>query len=116
MMEEQLARLSRGYAGELPRRVNEMEAALHAFLASTIAGAGETMDRLRRHVHQLKGSGTTFGFGDITRVARDFEAVLEVLSRQALPPSAAQQAQLSALVAELRALAEQARDRGGDPS
>jgi chemotaxis protein histidine kinase CheA len=114
LVQEQLARLAKGYASELPKRISGTETALQEFLAAPIAS--ETMDRLRRHVHQLKGSGTTFGFDDITRVACVFEAVLDALSRQAVPPNPQQRAQLNRLTAELRTLAEQARHSAGDPS
>ena len=107
LVQQEFARLSKGYARELPKRVLDMETALQQFLAAPIAG--ETMDKLRRQVHQLKGSGATFGFGDITRVARTFEALLDALARQAAPPSPEQRAQLSRLTTELRTLAERAR-------
>lgn len=113
VLEQQFERLAKGYASELPKRISGIETALQEFLAAPIAS--ETMDRLRRHVHQLKGSGSTFGFDDITRVARAFEAVLDLLSRQAVPPNPQQRARLKQLTAELRTLAEQTQRSTGDP-
>jgi HPt (histidine-containing phosphotransfer) domain-containing protein len=66
--------LRRYFAGRLPARIAEIEAALAAARA-----AGWTGDPLRtahRLAHSLKGAGTTFGFPEVSELARRLEEVL----------------------------------------
>lgn len=66
--------LRRYFAGRLPARIAEIEAALAAARA-----AGWTGDPLRtahRLAHSLKGAGTTFGFPEVSEAAGRLEGVL----------------------------------------
>ena len=80
-----LAMLSQRYAADLPRRVDEV-VALFQLLKRNPAGVA-VRRQLRRAVHALKGSGTTFGFPEVSEAASRLEAELDTWVDDALPGS-----------------------------
>ena len=66
--EEKFAALKREYIAGLPEKLVELE---HAFTTSN-ADAGSKRGFVRS-AHSLAGTGSTFGFPDLTRLAREIE-------------------------------------------
>lgn len=81
IIEERLRELHRQYAKELPHRIAEIRTLWRALQAGDEAVRPE----LQRLVHQLGGSGATFGFVDITVQARRLEALLNANPGGPLP-------------------------------
>ena len=77
VMEEQLQNLQRNYADQLPDKIEALEK-----IWSTIQKSNNKLRQLpefRRMNHQLIGSGTTFGFDEITQYACQLELVLDMV-------------------------------------
>ncbi|MEM1202314.1 MAG: Hpt domain-containing protein [Acidobacteriota bacterium] len=81
------------YLGRMEERIRQLETARLAWLK----GSGD--EAIRRIAHQMKGTGTSFGFPDVSAAAAvletagdDFgsrlEALLEILRNHLSPPSA----------------------------
>lgn len=64
------------FAGRLPARLAEIQEALAA--ARAAGWSGEPLRDAHRLAHSLKGVGETFGFPEVTTLARRLEGVLEV--------------------------------------
>jgi HPt (histidine-containing phosphotransfer) domain-containing protein len=62
-----MKRAVEGFVGRLPSRVNDL---------ISLSAANE-LDKLRTLVHQLKGSGSGYGFPAITKTAAKAEAVIK---------------------------------------
>ncbi len=86
-MEERLAELRNTYASQLEGRIGEIKAVLDAANST----AGEPMNaaaikQVRDLCHKMAGSGATFGFAEVSEIARDMErlcnAVIDVPSSQ----------------------------------
>ncbi len=76
--------LRRYFAGRLPARLAEAEAARDA--ARDAGWTGEPMRTFHRLAHSLSGVGTTFGFPEITAAARRLEGVLKASLATGEPP------------------------------
>lgn len=46
---------------------------------------GEARSELRRLSHQLRGSGRTYGFHTVTRLAKAMESIVQKLEKNKLP-------------------------------
>ncbi len=68
---EQLRLLQQGYAKQLPAKLAQLEQALHK-----CQDAGK-LQSLRFLTHGLAGSGATFGYPDVSAVARRLEAMVD---------------------------------------
>ena len=105
-VQAQLDKLKKKYGRELPEKVSRVEAAL----ATLIAGPWEEQVCMTayRHTHSLAGSSGTYGYNEISKIARAAEASLKqcLESRAALPEPL--KAQVNDLVAKLRELASAA--------
>jgi HPt (histidine-containing phosphotransfer) domain-containing protein len=76
--------LRRYFAGRLPERLTEVEAA-----GTAARDAGWTAEPLRnfhRLAHSLVGAGATFGFPDVTEHARSLERLLKARLDGGPPP------------------------------
>lgn len=62
------------FAGRLPARLDEIEAAVAA--ARAAGWTGEPLRTAHRLAHSLKGAGATFGFPQVSELARELERVL----------------------------------------
>ena len=80
--------LRRYFAGRLPARLAEAEAARDA--ARDAAWTDEPMRTFHRLAHSLSGVGTTFGFPEITAAARRLEGVLKASLATGEPPPPAE--------------------------
>jgi diguanylate cyclase (GGDEF)-like protein len=92
--------LRRYFAGRLPARLAEVEAARDA--ARDAGWAGEPLRTFHRLAHSLAGVGATFGFPEITTAARRLESLLKSALATASPPAAAD---VDALLGRLREIA-----------
>lgn len=92
------------YLASIPTRLEELRSDIAGFRAGT-AGAEAS---LKVRLHRLAGSGGSYGFVDLSSIARDAERWL------AGHPSSAEADQLEAIVERLaRASAEAGRRVGG---
>ena len=92
-----LQELQEYFAGRLPDRLREIDEAWSKVRAS--AWSPEPLKDLHRLVHSLSGAGTTFGFPEVTRTARDLERFL----KSALEGSGPQEdGHVAELLAEIR--------------
>jgi diguanylate cyclase (GGDEF)-like protein len=99
----ELQELRKYFAGRLPERLGEIEQAW-AEVRVTGWGAGPLRD-FHRLAHSLTGAGSTFGFPEVTRAARELERFLkEALGRMG-PPADGSGSRVEALLAELRQVA-----------
>jgi diguanylate cyclase (GGDEF)-like protein len=80
--------LRRYFAGRLPARLAEVEAARDA--ARDAGWTGEPLRTFHRLAHSLAGVGATFGFPEITTAARRLESLLKAALATAEPPAAAE--------------------------
>jgi HPt (histidine-containing phosphotransfer) domain-containing protein len=102
-VQAQLAKLKKKYGTGLPDKITAIEAAIAPVFAG---GWNEPVcETAHRMVHSLAGSSGTYGFSEITPVARAAEVILKaaLAARTAPPPD--QKARLDGLVATLRELA-----------
>ena len=83
--------------------VRERLAVMRALLAEARArpDAPAALHELRRLVHNLAGSGGTYGFTALSALAVEGEARLEALLAAASPPAATQFAQIETLLSGL---------------
>ena len=88
--------LKRHYQAAMTKRIDALESARVALLE----GEPETADTIRQIAHQLKGSGSTYGYREITAAAE----VLQNAQEKEIP------ARLDALLVILRKVAFEAVD------
>lgn len=93
--------LQREYVDELPVRLDE----LHADLARVQNSDPEALTSLRTRFHRLAGSGGSYGFSEISRIAREMEQWIH--NHPSTP-------ELSALRHGVRQLADAFREAGAD--
>lgn len=77
IMEQKMQEIQQDYAAQLPDKIEEMEK-----LWTTIKKNKDNKTRLtqfRNLAHKLTGSGTTFGFEEITRDAQQLELLLDMI-------------------------------------
>jgi HPt (histidine-containing phosphotransfer) domain-containing protein len=106
--------LRRYFAGRLPARVAEVEAARDA--ARDAGWAPEPLRTLHRTAHSLAGAGATFGFPEVTELARRLEALLAPALDRGEPPGEAARREVDDLLAGLRRIAHGAAGRAAGGS
>ena len=72
------------YREDARRMIREMRDALAHW--EEMAHGGEPRDSLRRLAHQLRGSGRTYGFREVSRLAKAIEHVVQKLELSRLAP------------------------------
>src|SRR5689334_17509742 len=72
--DEFFAQLQREYLAELPARLVELQAGIARFQA----GDPDASGALKTQFHRLAGSGGSYGFSEISRIARELEQWLAV--------------------------------------
>jgi diguanylate cyclase (GGDEF)-like protein len=92
--------LRRSFAGRLPTRLAEVEAARDA--ARDAGWAGEPLRTFHRLAHSLAGVGATFGFPEVTELARRLESLLKTALAEGKPPA---DGEVGGLLAGLREIA-----------
>ena len=80
-MEEKLAALRAQYANKIDERVDELVEIVNRIDKASGDEQREIISEMKNATHKLAGSGATFGFPDVTTLARDMEhkciAILE---------------------------------------
>ena len=73
-MEQKLAKLRKSYAENLGDRIAEIEAAVEAYAGALQGeGAATKLGEIQAFTHKISGSGATFGFPEVSDVARAME-------------------------------------------
>jgi diguanylate cyclase (GGDEF)-like protein len=93
--------LQREYIAAMPARLDE----LRADLVGLRQGATEAVDSLKARLHRLAGSGGSFGFLELSAIAREAERWI------ATHPAAGDTAELSAIVERLAAVVRTAESQ-----
>ena len=75
---QQLKALRSAYALQLPDKIGQIQAAWHAL--DKASPAGENLEMLLRLLHNLAGSGASYGFPALSAAARDIDACLRPLA------------------------------------
>lgn len=94
-----LLKLQERYVQELPGKVKEIFATWEKLLAD--CDNPQLWELMIRQPHSLAGSGTTFGYPDITRIARELEELVKTSQQGSQPSGFANKVQ--ALIVELEA-------------
>jgi HPt (histidine-containing phosphotransfer) domain-containing protein len=97
-----LAALQRDYRAQLPQRLAAIEESWLR-LAAGRWEAGSARELLRL-VHNLTGSGATFGIAELSAAAREFEQQLQAAIGDRSPLSAEARARIQAALAQVRAV------------
>lgn len=92
--------LKRYFAGRLPIRVAEVEAARDA--ARDAGWTGESLGTFHRLAHSLAGAGATFGFSEASEISRRLESLLKGALEEGAPP---EEREVDSLLRHLRELA-----------
>jgi len=105
-LEEQLRILSDGYARKLPEKLAQI-GALWGTVRDDAPSSWplDALSNLHRMVHSLAGSGTTFGFAEVSKYARRAEFVLKPLALAGMAPGASQKRDLEAALHALEVVA-----------
>lgn len=100
-----LAALQRDYLAQLPHRLTAIEEAWSRLAAGD--WAPEPVRELHRLVHNLSGSGATFGIAELSTAARSFEQQLQAAIGHRSLPATEVLAQMQSALAQLRVVVSQ---------
>ena len=106
-------KLQERYGAALPGRITEIEQLWQQIIAS--AAYIELAQELRRHVHSVAGSAGTFGFSQMSEVAREFDALLYCCLNQDSDLKAEIQS-ITDLLHKMRLLADSGPDLPAPPA
>lgn len=110
----ELARLSANFVAQLPEQLQAVEDGMHAWLDAP--RDARHYDVLSHRVHQLKGSGSTFGCPGISRAAQALERRIGNYRREldagAVPARAAVESAMAELLKEATRVGSGSRDPG----
>ena len=109
----ELARLSAAFVAQLGDQVQAVEAEMGAWL--DVPGDDGRFEILSHRVHQLKGSGSTFGCPGVSRAARTLEECLGALRREIHSGRSPAPAAVESAMADLQSEARRARATWTDP-
>ena len=102
-LNDRLAELRSSFRSGLATRIEELEAAIEIVAASEDSpDALSALERVQQIAHQLAGSGTTFGFPEITRNARELEEICETPLAAKIGPTQADQQRIIDFIEFLR--------------
>jgi HPt (histidine-containing phosphotransfer) domain-containing protein len=88
------------FAGRLPDRLAEIEEACRA--AQDADWTGQPLRTFHRLAHSLAGSGTTFGFPEVSETARNLERLLEGIMESGASPGEIEMREIEGFLAGLR--------------
>lgn len=98
-----LRTLSASYAAQLPEKICHIEDTWAALQKKWDA---RVLSDFHRMVHSLTGSGATFGFAELSRIARALEAILKVLVNQEDAANSEQGAEIQQHLSALKKASE----------
>ncbi len=100
-VKKRLEELRTSFTADLPERHRAIVAASELFFAH-----GEDEKNawaLRNHAHKLAGAAATFGYGDLTRLGKSLEAIVDVVLDEARAPTDDENSAIRRLCAEIEA-------------
>lgn len=97
---KQLQALQQSYASELPGKIDEIERHWQSLLST--GWNEDTVAEIHRKSHSLAGSGTSFGFPDVSHSARQLEIELKKILEFGALPDDDQQKIIEQRIAQLR--------------
>ena len=109
----ELARLSANFVSQLPEQLQAVEEGMHAWLDAP--GDKGHYEVLSHRVHQLKGSGSTFGCPGVSRAAQALERRIGAYRRELDAGAAPARAAVESAMAELQNEAARVSTRSRDP-
>ncbi len=109
----ELARLSANFVAQLPEQLQALEEGMQAWLDAP--RDSRHYEVLSHRVHQLKGSGSTFGCPGISRAAQALERRIGAYQRELDAGAAAGRAAVESAMAELQNEATRVSARSRDP-
>ena len=99
------------YAATLAGKLDDLELAARSLREDAPPDqARQALEAVRALSHRLAGSGATFGFVALGRVARDLEALCDAIVEDGVPPSPEQRGDIGGLLKDLRRAAEVSPD------
>lgn len=104
-LQEKMRVLRVAYAAQLPEKIRQIEEACAGYQSRLDE---ETLQALHCMVHSLTGSGATFGFAELSQVARVLEELLKNIVSRTLPANAENFAEIHRQIAGLRQAASSA--------
>lgn len=113
-LKERLLALRKDYLSQLPEKLNTLHS---IWKKEKQQQTPEKIQEFIRLVHNLTGSGATFGFHEISTTSRNIENFVQSLLDKGIPIPDEQMAQVNALLLELKGLIESSSisDSGDDP-
>jgi chemotaxis protein histidine kinase CheA len=109
----ELARLSATFLAQLPEQVQEVETEVTAWLDAP--RNTERFEILSHRVHQLKGSGSTFGCPGISAAAKTLEQRIGAYQREIDKGRLIARADIESALVQLQNEARRARTQSRDP-
>jgi DNA-binding response OmpR family regulator len=100
VIQEQFQDLQQDYAARLPQKVMELEKIWEAI--QDREDTAKQLARFRRMVHSLTGSGTTFGFKELSETARQLELLLDMIIAEGEATIEARKDKIDALLDNMR--------------
>jgi HPt (histidine-containing phosphotransfer) domain-containing protein len=94
-MEQQIAQLKQYYLSKLPSKIDAIESAWQDYLSDPTA---EKMQTLYRQAHNMSGSAGTYGYKEISDIAKKMDKIL----RGETHLSSERKDKVTALIAQLR--------------
>ena len=95
------------YAATLAGKLNDLERTARPLRGDqSTEQARQTLETVRGMSHQLAGSGATFGFVSLGRVARDLEMLCDAILEDGAPPTSEQRSDIDGLLIDMRRAAE----------
>jgi len=98
-LQEKMRELGLDYAAQLPEKIRQIEEACADYQSRRDE---ETLHALHRMVHSLTGSGATFGFAELSQVARVLEEYLKGIVNQGSPANDVQLTQIQRQIMVVR--------------
>lgn len=98
-LQEKMRVLRVAYAAQLPEKIRQIEEACAGYQSRLDE---ETLHAIHRMVHSLTGSGATFGFAELSQVARVLEEYLKNITSQKSPANDDNLAEIHRQIAGLR--------------
>ncbi len=98
-IDARLKQLYADYQQQLPERMRYIAQQFAAYCAQP--SRPDALQNLYSALHKLAGSGATFGYPEMGRIARHWEHLIGSLLNTSAPPSSSQLQEMQSLLAQL---------------
>jgi len=102
-VQNQLAKLKKKYAADLPQKVARVEEQISTFLAAD--WSQDICFATYRQIHSLAGSAGTYGFGELGTTARTGEHLIKKSLESKTPLGAPERQELAVVLSKMKELA-----------